>query len=126
MLDERYGRRRAARSRRITLIAVIAVAAVLVGWFGWYTLTDSSNSIEAEATGFRIPDQHSVSVTFQVTAPPGSALACIIEADDEEHGIVGWKVVEYPSSPDHHRAFTETVPTVALAVTGLVNTCWVT
>ncbi|MDL9980770.1 DUF4307 domain-containing protein [Microbacterium candidum] len=126
MLDERYGRRRAARSRRTTLIAVIAVAAVIVGWFGWYTITDSSNSIEAEATGFSIPDQHSVSVTFQITSPPGSALACIIEADDEQHGIVGWKVVEYPASSAHHRAFTEIVPTVGQAITGLVNTCWVT
>ena len=126
MLDERYGRRSASRSRRITLIVVIAIAALIVAGVSWYTLTDKSNSVDAEATGFRIADARSVSVTFQVTSPPGSRLACIIEADDEQHGIVGWKVVQYPASSDHHRAFTETVPTVGLAVTGLVNSCWLT
>jgi len=126
MLDERYGRRSAARSRRITLIVVIAIAALIVAGVSWYTLNDKSNSVDAEATGFRIPDARSVSVTFQVTAPPGSTLACVIEADDEQHGIVGWKVVQYPASFDHHRAFTETVPTVGPAVTGLVNSCWLT
>ena len=126
MLDERYGRRSAARSRRITLIVVIAIAAIIVAAVSWYTINDKSNSIDAEATGFRIADARSVSVTFQVTAPPGSSLACVIEADDEQHGIVGWKVVQYPASSAHHRAFTETVPTVGLAVTGLVNSCWLT
>jgi hypothetical protein len=126
MLDERYGRRRAARSRRTTLIVVSVIAALIVGGVSWYTLSNTSNSIDAETSGFKIPDARSVSVTFQVTAPPGTALACVVEADDEQHGIVGWKVVQYPASSAHHRAFTETVPTVGLAVTGLVNTCWVT
>jgi hypothetical protein len=126
MLDERYGRRRAARSRRTTLIVVIAIAALIVVGVSSYTLSDTANGIDAETSGFKIADARSVSVTFQVTAPPGTALACVVEADDEQHGIVGWKVVQYPASSAHHRAFTESVPTVGLAVTGLVNTCWVT
>ena len=45
---------------------------------------------------------------------------------DEEFGIVGWRVVEYPASTTITRAFVETIPTVATATTGTVHSCWAT
>ena len=45
---------------------------------------------------------------------------------DEDFGIVGWRVVEYPGSVETTRAFVETIPTVAQATTGTVKACWVT
>jgi hypothetical protein len=125
MLDERYGRARSG-SRRWGLIAFVAVAAVAVGLFGWMTFANSADAATAEVTGFEVVDQHSVSLRFQVSAPVGRSIACAIEAQDEEHGVVGWRVVEYPGSDLHIRAFHETLPTTAGATTGLVNSCWVT
>jgi len=124
-LDERYGRRGSPARRRGLVIVVIAVAAVLVGGYAWFVLTDPTNSVRADATAFEIHDEHSVSVTFQLSAPPGAALTCALEALDEEHGVVGWRIVEYPASSEHTRALHETIPTVARATTGLVNSCWV-
>ena len=63
---------------------------------------------------------------FQVSAPVGRSIACALEAQDEEHGVVAWRVVEYPGSDLHVRAFHETLPTTSGATTGLVNSCWVT
>ena len=62
---------------------------------------------------------------FQITAPRGAAVACALEAQDEEHGVVGWRVVELPASDLHARAFREVIPTTAPATTGFVNSCWV-
>jgi hypothetical protein len=122
-LDERYGRRGTPRRRRVLWIAVIAVAVLLVGGYGWFVVTDPSNSVRADGTAFEIHDEHSISVTFQLSAPPGTALTCALEALDEEHGVVGWRIVEYAPSSEHTRALTEQIPTVGRATTGLVNSC---
>ena len=124
MLDERYGRRRSP-ARRWVIGGGILVAVGLVALFGWFTVQNALDSVDADTTSFEVTDEHSVSLAFQITSPPGSAVACAIEAQDEEHGVVGWRVVELPASDLHARAFREVIPTTALATTGLVNSCWV-
>jgi hypothetical protein len=126
MLDERYGRTHSKRRRIIGWTIVAALALGLIGWVGWGTISRSSVEVGVDATGYDVPDEHTVSVTFQITSPPGRPVACALEAQDEEHGIVGWRVVEFPAVDTHARAFTEEIRTVALATTGLVNSCWVT
>jgi len=126
MLDDRYGRRTSRRRRILWWTGVGVVAAVAIGWLGWTTLARTIDAVDAIDTGFVVTDERAVSITFQITAPVGRDVACVLEAQDEEHGIVGWRVVEYPASSEHTRAFTEAIPTVALATTGLVNACWVT
>ncbi len=124
MLDDRYGRS-SARSRRTRWIVLAVIAAALVGYLGWTTITRTMNQVDYDTTGFRKVDDHQITVDFQVTTQPDTAVACAIEAQDTEHGIVGWKVVEYPADPAHTRRFSETVPTTALATTGLVTSCWI-
>ncbi|MFB3979075.1 MULTISPECIES: DUF4307 domain-containing protein [Microbacterium] len=125
MLDERYGRARSPR-RRIVLWSVVGLLGVgLTAALAWTTVSNSLASVTATDTGFTVADAESVTVSFQITAPVGQPVACAIEAQDEDHGTVGWRVVEYPASDDHSRAFTEEIPTLALATTGFVNSCWV-
>ena len=124
MLDDRYGRRRGGNRRTAVLAGVLIAAAVAVT--AWFAAASSTGAAQATTVAFSMVDEHRVEVEFQVSAPSGSALACVLEAQDEEHGIVGWKVVEYPASPELSRPFRESVPTVAEATTGLVNSCWVT
>ncbi|GAA1939831.1 hypothetical protein GCM10009775_34720 [Microbacterium aoyamense] len=125
MLDERYGRTR-TRGRRWGLwigIALGIVAAVVVAWM---TVASSASAVDADTTGFRLVDDRTVEVTFQFTSPPGRGVACAVEAQDAEHGTVGWKVVEFEASEAHGRAYRATLPVTAVAVTGFVNNCWVT
>ena len=124
-LDIRYGRV-PSRGRRWTIVVVATVIALAVGGFAWLTVSNALYDVGSDTTGFAIDDAHSVTLEFQISAPAGSTVACALEAQDEEHGVVGWKVVEYEASEGHARAFRETIPTVALATTGFVNTCWVT
>ncbi|MFH8250493.1 DUF4307 domain-containing protein [Microbacterium sp. B2969] len=124
MLDERYGRSRRGAPRWV-VVAAIAVAVAVVVAFAWMTVAGSLSSVDSDTTGFQIVDEHSVVLEFQISAPAGASVACALEAQDVEHGVVGWKVVEIEPSDTHARAFRETIPTVAEATTGLVNSCWV-
>ncbi|WP_449407846.1 DUF4307 domain-containing protein [Microbacterium maritypicum] len=121
-LDDRYGR---TRRRRGPWIVLIAIGVLLVGAFGWMTVTSQMNSVDSDDLGFELVDEHSVDVRFQVTGASGRDVVCVVEALDEEFGVVGWKVVEIPASDSHSQALSATVPTVSEATTGLVNSCWV-
>jgi len=121
-LDARYGR---TGRRRLPWIIAGAVALLLVGAFSWMTVAQSMGSVDADDLGFELVDEHSVNVNFQVTGVQGKDVVCAVEALDEEFGVVGWKIVEIPAGDSHSQARSVTVPTVAEATTGLVNTCWV-
>ncbi len=122
-LDDRYGRG-PGRARGVW-IALAVVAVAVLGWLGWTIVAQSFDSVDIDTTGFEVHDAHSISVDFQVTLRQGEAVTCVVEAQDEEHGVVGWRVVEYPADEAHSRRFVETVPTVAEATTGLVTSCWI-
>ncbi len=125
MLDERYGRTGSA-GRRWFLGAVIALASIVVVAFAWMTISSALDDVHVDATGFDVPDARTVEISFQITAPTGRAVACVLEAQDEDHGVVGWRVIEIPASDTVTQAFREAIPTTAQATTGLVNACWVT
>lgn len=125
MLDDRYGRRRSPR-RRWAIAAIVALAALALGYIAWTTVEGVLDTVDADATGFEVVDEHSVTVSFRVAAPADRAVACALEAQDEDHGVVGWRVVELPASGEHSRSLRETIPTTARATTGFVNSCWVT
>ncbi|GAA1216444.1 DUF4307 domain-containing protein [Microbacterium maritypicum] len=121
-LDERYGR---TRRRRAPWIIGGAIALLIVGAFSWMTVAQSMASVDADDLGFELVDEHSVSITFQVTGVQGKDVVCAVEALDEEFGVVGWKIVEIEAGDSHSQARSVTIPTVSEATTGLVNTCWV-
>lgn len=120
-LDERYGRGRPRRGAWV-LLAVAASLIVAVGI--WWTVAANIDAVDARDIGYQVIDEHSVQLSFQVTAPRGREIICALEALDEIKGIVGWKIVTLPASDEHTRRFVERIPTVAPATTGLVNTCW--
>lgn len=121
-LDERYGR---TAKRRLPWIigGVLAVAAVVA--FSWMTVVTSMNTVDADDLGFEVVDEHSVTLHFQFTAPRGADVVCAVEAQDEEFGVVGWKIVEFSATEEHSQAHSVRIPTVAMATTGLVKSCWV-
>ncbi|MGS0560963.1 DUF4307 domain-containing protein [Microbacterium aurugineum] len=121
-LDERYGR---TRRRRLPWIIGGAIALVVIGAFSWMTVSQSIASVDADDLGFTLVDEYSVDVSFQVTGVQGKDVVCALEALDEEFGVVGWKIVEIAAGDSHSQAVSVTIPTVAQATTGLVNTCWV-
>ncbi|MEV8023548.1 DUF4307 domain-containing protein [Microbacterium sp. NPDC080220] len=124
-LADRYGRTRSAASRRWTWVVIGVIAVVATGLLGWTTVSNAVNSVDADTTGFTLVDDRTVEVRVQVTVNPGTTVACSLEAQDAEHGIVGFAVVEVPASEDHSRIITERIPTTARPTTGFVRSCWI-
>lgn len=121
-LDDRYGRTRSGR-RRAGWIAIGALGVAAVGWLAWTTISSTIDSVGTDDLGFEVTGEHTVEVAFQFTAPPNRDVVCVLEALDEDFGIVGFKVFEYPAGASHAQQHRETVPTVAEATTGFVNSC---
>jgi len=124
-LDDRYGRSSGGARRRAGWAALGVVAALAVGYLGWTTVSGAVDSVGVDGTGFEVVDPRTVEVRFQVTVRSDAAVACALEAQDTEHGVVGWRVVEYPADPAHTRHFQESIRTTAEATTGLVTACWI-
>jgi hypothetical protein len=125
-LDERYGRRRRPRGRRIAWSVVILVALTSVAALAWTTVSNALDDVGFDGTGYEVVDEHTVTVTFEVSPPHGADFACAIQALDEDFGVVGWRVIENPALDTNAKAFIETIPTLAMATTGVVESCGAT
>ena len=127
-LDERYGRAPGARRRErwIVITAAVLFAAIFTAWVVWAGLDNGQGSLDARDIGHRLVDDRTVDVTWEVSVTAGTEVSCALQAQNEAHGIVGWKIVDLPASDTYTRQFTETVRTAQRAVTGLIYRCWLT
>ena len=125
-LDARYGRRPPlSRRARWTVIGAAAGLALALGiWFAVASLGGST--LETNDLGHRVNDQYSVTISFELSVPPGSTTSCALQAQNEQHGIIGWKIIDIPASDRFTRSFTQTVRTAERAFTGLIYRCWLT
>ncbi|MDH6236064.1 DUF4307 domain-containing protein [Cryobacterium sp. CG_9.6] len=128
VLENRYGRTRASRTRDARLLWGLGgiFAIVLVAWVVWTGLDGASEKIEARDTRHSIIDDHSISVTFEVSMPANSTASCAVQALNESFTVVGWKVVDIPPSDLYTRSFTQVLRTTDLSNTGLIYQCWLT
>lgn len=100
------------------------IVVVFGAWVLWAGLLAPAANVNAVDVAHTVVDEHSVDVTYQLTVAPGTAAMCAIQAQDNQHSIVGWKIVEIPASDTRTRELTESVKTVDTAVTGLIYRCW--
>ncbi len=127
-LADRYGTSKSAtRARRVTLwvLAVVALVAI-VAWAVWANPLRLGPSAQGDDLGHAVVDASTVEVAFSVTATPGHAFACSVEALNTAFAVVGWKVFVYPASDSRIQRFEESVKTTELATTGFVSKCWLT
>ncbi len=127
-LDERYGRTPGAerRTRRLMIIAGIVFAAVFTAWVVWGGLSGTNAELEVRDLGYANATETSIEVRWEVSVEPGTSVSCAVQALNESFGIVGWRVIELPASPERTRVFVETLRTAEPAVTGLPYRCWLT
>lgn len=127
-LDARYGRSPGSSRRDRWIVVVVAVlfAAVFTAWVVWAGLDDGQGSLDARDIGHSLVDERTVSVTWEVSVTAGTEVSCALQAQNEAHGIVGWKIVDLPASDSYTRQYTETLRTAQRGVTGLIYRCWLT
>ena len=125
---ERYGHtaRSRGRGRLIALLFGGAVVVVIGSWVIWAGLDGARSTVDAQDKGHVIVSNTRVDVTFDVSVDRGIATACVVQAQNEKHAVVGWKVVDIPASNQRDQEITTSVLTTEPAVTGLIYSCWLT
>jgi hypothetical protein len=127
-IAERYGRTR-KRSRRTLVIAVsfaVAIVVVFAAWTIWAGLFVPGASVESTDVGNSRVNSQAIKVRWEISANPGQATKCAVQALDQNFGIVGWKVVSIPPSTERSRTLSTVVRTAQPAVSGLIYLCWAT
>lgn len=124
-LAARYGhtRRRRMRVRLLAWVTAAMFVVVFTVWVIWAGLGGSAQ-IQAQGTGHSFPSENVVSVSYEITMPPGTAATCAVQALNESFAIVGWKIVSIPASEKRTRAFTQLLHTSEPSTTGLIYRCW--
>jgi hypothetical protein len=107
-------------------VAAIAFVLVFAAWVIWTTFDNSSASFQARDVGHKVVDETTTRISFEVSMPPGSTAGCALQVQNEQHAIVGWKVVDIPASEKYTQSFTEVLRSTEPGVTGLIYDCWLT
>lgn len=128
VLDARYGRtpNKKRRDRIIIVVAAALFVAVFTAWVLWAGFDNGQGNLEAQDVGHKVVDDSTVTITWRVSVSAGAPVSCALQAQNEAHAIVGWKIVSLPASSTHSRQYSETIRTSQLAVTGLIYRCWLT
>lgn len=125
-LDARYGRTPHAKRRERILFVVGGALVVLVfaAWVIWAGLDNGQGSLDSQDIAHSVVSDETVSITWQVSVGTGTAVSCALEAQNDVHAIVGWKIIDLPASSTFTTQYTEVIRTSQRAVTGLIYRCW--
>lgn len=130
-LNARYGghppRTAAGRARRRRLAWLAGAAGLTALLFIAWSSFGKGPSAEYKLNSYSVTDATQAMLRFEVTKPPERAAQCAVKALDNNYGVVGWKVIDVPADTHGPQTTTQTVPlrTDSLAVTAVVDSCWV-
>lgn len=123
-LEDRYGRNRTSHLPQWLVWVVAAFLTLAVGFVWFQTMLTPGASIETQTGRFQVISDYEVEVTARVSVQPGTALACVAEAENRVSTIVGYKVVELEPSESQHQAVTVRLQTTQAADTAIIEECW--
>lgn len=108
--------------RRWTIAGAVVggVAAVLIGW---WTFRNEGQRITATTISYKVESDTSVSVSFDVSRPPGLAVRCTVRALDGHFTVVGTADIVVPPEGEQVVHLQKAVRTTSRAVTGVVQDC---
>lgn len=96
----------------------LAVAAIT-----WVGVRDASQRISATTVGYKVVDDATVRITFDVIRPRDLAVTCTLRAMDGSFTVVGTSDVLLPPGDETGTRHVETIRTATRAVTGVVQDC---
>jgi hypothetical protein len=97
-----------------------AIGIALAVWLG---LANSLGAVTWTDTGYKVLDDRSVRVEFDVHRSPGQAVTCTVQAQDVAHGVVGVLEVQVPASEERSVHQEVVIRTAARSVGGSVRSC---
>ncbi len=91
----------------------------------WFGLSMTLGNLSWQTYGYKVVDDQSVTVTFDVTRPEGQEITCTVYAMGRDFSTVGSVDTTLPASTSNTTRQAVTVRTTSRAVTGDVKTCTV-
>jgi Domain of unknown function (DUF4307) len=113
----------AALRRRGWAVAGGVVGLVVAVLIGWWTFRNEGQRITATTVGYKVESDSAVTVSFDVSRPPGLAVTCTIRAMDGHFTVVGTADVVVPPEGERVVHLEKGVRTTSRAVTGVVQDC---
>jgi hypothetical protein len=98
----------------------ISAGVALAIWFG---LSATVGLPTWQTTSYKVVDDQTVTVGFEVRSPGGKPLTCTVRALGRDFATVGSVEVDIPASASEMTSEKVTVRTTSRAVTGEVKTC---
>lgn len=89
----------------------------------WFGLSMTAGVVSSQTFGYKVVDDQSVAVTFDVTRPEGRPVTCTVYALASDFSTVGSTETTVPQSRSDTTRQTVTVRTTTRAVTGDVKSC---
>jgi hypothetical protein len=123
ILAERYGTKRPTSQLKKLILGSSALAAA-VATTAWFAIANHS-VISFTDVGFSVVSEYQVIVDFELRMPIGTVGYCNLQALSNSFGVVGHKQFELGPFESETLRFSEAINTTELAVTGLVDECWV-
>lgn len=130
-LTNRYGTPKRKVSKKVQKILLIVAAVLSVTWILWVVI-GSNDGISQKDVSYHVVDPTLTTVDIAVTKDADATARCAMKAMDESYAVVGWKVITIgPNGKDvgSENGRTTTVRTElrtdSLAVTGIVEHCWI-
>lgn len=120
-LEARYGG--PLISRRATHVLLGIGAAVAIAVLAMVGLRYTVDPIRAETVAYDHLDAQRIAISFQLTAPPGTAVRCGLEALNEGRAQVGFLEVDVPAQSERQSIHRVEVATQGDAVSGQVLEC---
>jgi len=124
---DRYGRGDSpARRRRANVVGAVVAGLATVAVVAYWASSSlgAGSSTDAQLVNFAVRDASLVSVNFTVTTNPGAALACAVQAQNDQYLVVGWQVVDVPASAQHTQQISTDVRTTQAATSIVLKECW--
>ncbi|MGZ5388864.1 MAG: DUF4307 domain-containing protein [Aeromicrobium sp.] len=120
-LSTRYG----TRSRRPWLVPAIAAVGIALGimWAVWVASADKPFS--ARLYSYEVTSDHKTTVKLDIHRHKPRELECTVQAQAEDHSIIGERTITIPSSARKTIRTTTTITTERRAVTGVLKGCTV-
>lgn len=122
-LQGRYGRTRSPLSRRAVLVTASILLAVFLPWGVWSISSAPAAGIETRDNAMEIVGD-SVTLTYTVTAPVGTAVSCAVRALDSGFGVIGWVVEHHPASDETTNSYRTLIRSVGAPTAAGVDHCW--
>ncbi|WP_133162858.1 DUF4307 domain-containing protein [Arthrobacter glacialis] len=117
-------------SKRSKLILLVVAGALSLTWVLWVVI-GGNTGISQKILSYNVADGTMTTVDLAVTKDPSATAKCALKAMNDSYAVVGWNVVTVgPNAKDagSENGRTTTVRgeirTDSLAVTGVVENCW--